>query len=968
MVAAFVKPAPCVAASAPGIDFADVQGVVRFGHGKLSEACFLLLQVADRVAAQRWLLSAPVTSALTTDPPPDTALQVAFTRHGLEALGVALEDIEGFSDEFIAGMAGEASRSRRLGDFGANDPTGWTWGGSEHDVPHLVAMVYARPGGLGTWEEEIKGAAWDAAFRVQARLATSGSVDVEPFGFTDGLSQPRLDWDQTLQRGDKDYADYTNVSALGEFLLGYPNEYGRYTHRPLIDPARDARAIDLPPAEDVPNRRDLGRNGTYLVFRQLHQDVRGFWQFLDRQTGSDPEERWRLAEAMVGRTRIGEPLVPLVHDWIEGIGPGLKDMAANHFTYAGDPHGERCPIGAHIRRANPRTGDVPPDTQSWIARLVRIFGFKRGYFSEDLIASARFHRLLRRGRAYGERLTPEAAPQREGADEERGLHFICLAANLSRQFEFVQNAWVQSTKFAGLFDETDPLLGSRTPRPGVAEISVAQPALAGLAEENDPHFGREGFTLPVPAGDVFSMPRSNGPARRITGLPQFVTVRGGAYFFLPGLRALRYIAGAPSSAPIAVPPPPAPTLGRWQPVLRTLHRGLEIGLHAERRLEPFFRPVFNRAFREPLARFLQYLINRRRPDEGLELAEERFAPDEEDSLNSIIDSFGGYIRRTYRPGTAERGGNTKTHGIVRAEVRIRYDLPEHMRRGIFAKPRTFPAYVRFSGPGPNLPEDIRDVGFVSMAMKIMDVPGPKLLDDEKRTQDMMGVCTPTFVTPNTRENAKLQIWSFRNMPVFYFLNPFDTHLLDFFMQALWNETQYNPLGARYWSCVPYLLGEGQAMMYSFAPKSEVTTDIPGVPFGRVPPNYLRDNMIATLARQDVEFDLLIQVQTDSHRMPIENASVRWPEKLSPFVPAASIYIPSQKFDSSAHDALAKTLSINPWHCIPEHRPLGNQSRARRRMYTELSRLRQYMNRTPHIEPTGDEVFVRTAASFDESST
>ena len=172
-------------------------------------------------------------------------------------------------------------------------------------------------------------------------------------------------------------------------------------------------------------------------------------------------------------------------------------------------------------------------------------------------------------------------------------------------------------------------------------------------------------------------------------------------------------------------------------------------------------------------------------------------------------------------------------------------------------------------------------------MKIMDVPGPKLLEDEQRTQDMMGVCTPTFVTPNTRENAKLQIWSFRDMPVFYFLNPFDTHLLDFFMQGLWNETQSNPLGARYWSCVPYLLGEGQAMMYSFAPRSKVITAIPGVPFGRVPPNYLRDNMIATLAQQDVEFDLLVQVQTDPHRMPIENASVRWPEKLSPFVPAAS---------------------------------------------------------------------------------
>jgi hypothetical protein len=396
-------------------------------------------------------------------------------------------------------------------------------------------------------------------------------------------------------------------------------------------------------------------------------------------------------------------------------------------------------------------------------------------------------------------------------------------------------------------------------------------------------------------------------------------------------------------------------MGRWQPVLRTLHRGLEMGLHAERRLEPFFRPAFNRAFREPLARFLQYLINRRRKDEGLGLAEERFAPDEEASLDSIIESFGGYIRRTYRPGTAERGGNTKTHGIVRAEVRIRDDLPDHIRRGIFETPRTFPAYVRFSGPGPNLPDDIRDVGFVSMAMKIMGVPGPKLLDDEKHTQDMMGVCTPTFVTPNTRENAKLQIWSFRDMPVFYFLNPLDPHLLDFFMQGLWNETQYNPLGARYWSCVPYLLGEGRAMMYSFAPRSEVITDIPGVPFGRVPPNYLRDNMVATLAQQDVEFDILVQVQTDPHRMPIENASVRWPEELSPFVPAATIHIPRQKLDTPAHEALGRTLSINPWHCLPEHRPLGNQSRARRRMYLTLSRLRQEMNRTPHAEPTGDEL-------------
>jgi deferrochelatase/peroxidase EfeB len=936
------------------VDFGDLQGLVRFGHGKLSEACFLLLEVADREAAQRWLQNAPVTSALKTDPPPATALQVAFTRAGLQELGVPEDIFLGFSEEFVAGMAAEESRSRRLGDVDANAPSKWLWGGRPDSVPHVLVMLYARKDGLEAWEEAVKGADWDAAFRVQTRLDTFEMGEIEPFGFADGLSQPQLDWRRALDPDDKEPVEYVNVVAPGEIVLGYPNEYGRYTERPLIDPNSDPRALDLPPADDAPSRRDLGRNGSYLVFRQLHQDVRGFWQFLDRQANSEPDERWRLAEAMVGRTRSGMPLVPLTQDPIEGVGPALKDVAFNHFTYADDPDGTRCPLGAHVRRANPRTGDLPAGTRGPISRLLRILGFKRTSFADDLIAPTRFHRLLRRGREYGKELSPEEA-LRPTQEEERGLHFICLVANLSRQFEFVQNAWIAGHKFAGLSDESDPLLGTRAPLPGCADAATARPAFAGLSDENDPFLASRAALPATPAANGFSIPQPGRPARRIEGLPQFVTVRGGAYFFLPGLRALRYIAGALSTAPIATPVPPAPNLGRWQAPLRALHRGLERGLHVERRLEPFFRPAFNRAFREPLARLLQYLINRKRMNEGLKLAEERVAPDEEANLQSITASFGGYMLRTYRPGLFERGGNTKTHGIVKAEVIIRDDLPEHMRRGIFATPRTFPAYVRYAGPGPNLPPDIEDVGFGSMSIKLMDVQGPKLLEDEKHTQDLLTVSTPTFVTPNTRENAKLHTWSFRDMPVFYFLNPLDPHLLDFFMQSLWNETQYNPLATRYWSCVPYLLGEGQAMMYSFLPKSKVITDIPGVPFGRVPPNYLHDNMVATLAQQDVEFDLLVQVQTDPHLMPIENASVRWPEKLSPFVPAATVHIPRQTFDTPAHAEFARRLSMNPWHCLPEHRPLGNQSRARLRMYQELSRLRQRMNQTPHAEPTGNEV-------------
>lgn len=391
-------------------------------------------------------------------------------------------------------------------------------------------------------------------------------------------------------------------------------------------------------------------------------------------------------------------------------------------------------------------------------------------------------------------------------------------------------------------------------------------------------------------------------------------------------------------------------------ILKFIHDVLIELLHVERRLEPFFRRQLNWLLREPTARVIQFFLNLQRKNEGLGLAEEKVTADEKESLDRIIDLMADQMRGHFKPGGYERGGNTKTHGILRATVTIRDDLPEHCRKGIFADNHTYKAYVRFSGPGPDVPSDIRDVGFTSMAVKLMGVPGEKLMDEEKFTQDLITICTPTFVTPNTRENAKLQYWSLIDMPLYYFLNPGDTHLLDFFMQSLWNETQYNPLGQRHWSCVPYLLGEGQAVMYSFVPKTKVYTKIEGAPFGRIPFNYLRENMVRTLDEKDVEFDLMIQLQTDPHRMPIENASVRWPERLSPFIPVATVHIPKQKFDSEAQFEFAKRLKMNPWHCLPEHRPMGNQSRARFRMYCELSEFRQRMNRTTHLEPSGNEVF------------
>jgi deferrochelatase/peroxidase EfeB len=265
---------------------------------------------------------------------------------------------------------------------------------------------------------------------------------------------------------------------MGEALLGYPNEYGFVT--------------------DYPKARELGRNGSYLVYRQLTQDVHGFWRWLRESAGEN--EAIRLAEIMVGRGIDGNPLP----------GVATSGEGQNDFTFTGDEDGIRCPIGSHIRRANPRSGDDPQGHRGFFRDIISSLGLK-GTAIHDAVASTRFHRIVRRGRPYGPTVTPQQAKRGEGAGEESGLHFICLNANLSRQFEFVQGAWLASPYFAGLSGEQDPMLGNRLPVNGGGK------------------------------SDDFAYVDGAGCPRLLSGLPQFVTVKGGAYFFLPGLRGLEMI-------------------------------------------------------------------------------------------------------------------------------------------------------------------------------------------------------------------------------------------------------------------------------------------------------------------------------------------------------------------------------------------------------------------------------------------
>lgn len=460
-----------------GLERDDVQGLLASGYGHLREARFLLLAINDPALAAAWLggLAGELTTARAKSC--GTAVNVALSTSGLAKLGLP-PALGRFSDRFLEGMTAP-HRSRALGDVGGDAPEHWRWGEPTTTPVDLLLLLYAEDAGsLSRLEQRLTGA--DDGLEPVQRLDTHWS-EREHFGFRDGIAQPLV---EGLREGPAD-----DTIKAGEFVLGYRNEHDQVSGRPLVSRSADPNGIL--PTDAVSGDADLGRNGSYLVLRQLRQDVRGFWTFLDDATvgadgHSDPDARVRLAAQIVGRWPDGEPLV-LAPD-----GPREPPHPANEFRYHHlDPDGLRCPLGAHIRRSHPRDMLDPAPG------------------SERSIAIDKLHRLLRRGRTYGSPVAPDAALNGGAEDEdERGLHFICLCANIARQFEFVQHTWLNNPKFNGLYDDADPLVG---------------PA---------------GRSLTVQAHPLH---------RRVADLPSFVGVRGGAYFFLPGVRGVRYLASLAAS-------------------------------------------------------------------------------------------------------------------------------------------------------------------------------------------------------------------------------------------------------------------------------------------------------------------------------------------------------------------------------------------------------------------------------------
>jgi Dyp-type peroxidase family len=411
------------------------------------------LSFSDSAGARAWLSAIKDTvhsaAAMRATVDKDKRwVTVAFTWKGLRALGLDEVSLSSFPEEFKQGMP---ARAEMLGDTGVNAPGHWVGGLTSPDL-HAIAILFARdePERLRCVDEHDKLVAACKGVKVLSVLDLNASPPFnyahDHFGYRDRLSQPVIEGS-----GEEPTPGSGAPLKAGEFILGYPDEFG-------------VTAVN-------PQPKMLARNGSYMAYRRLEEHVGKFREFL-RQHGDTPEEQELIAAKLMGRWRSGAPLV---------LSPDKDDPALaadmqrnNDFNYGEmDPHGYAVPLGSHARRMNPR----------------------------DTAANINRRRMIRRGATYGPAL-PDGAPD-DGV--ERGIAAFVICGSLIRQFEFAQNVWANDRNFHELGNERDPVIGSQD---GTFEFKIPKRPIR----------------------------------KKITGLPAFTTVKGGAYFFLPGLKALGYLA------------------------------------------------------------------------------------------------------------------------------------------------------------------------------------------------------------------------------------------------------------------------------------------------------------------------------------------------------------------------------------------------------------------------------------------
>ncbi|MDM0022167.1 Dyp-type peroxidase [Variovorax saccharolyticus] len=450
----------------------DVQAMLASGFSRLASSQFWLLTLVpgEEAAARAWLRKVrkyveSASKVLSTPPSASTfteTVAIAFSFSGLVQLGMVEEADHPFPTPFRTGM-GHRLRERLLRDTARNS---WIWddiGDDGRQAVHVLVMQW--------WDSALPHLPTMTAPRhndgFKVRVVTgpphyfSGTKMKEPFGFRDGVSQPMVRGlsERVAKAAGPIPVDPKFVADRmvepGEFLLGYRNEYDQLSYVPDL--------VGWSPLASSRKEHRFGFNGSYLAVRQIFQDVGAFRQIDAGCPVVSAYGKPKWSERLMGRYENGAPL-----SW-QGPAHPSSDLEADAFRYrVEDADGFGCPRGAHIRRVNPR------DAQ--------------GHDVESGIRTSKLHRLLRRGRPYGDPYLGQ------------GIFFIACNADLERQFEFIHQRWIRNPRFAKFEDQDDPILG------GSRAFSAAG----------------------TPIGESIK-------------LSSFTTTLGGGYFLLPGLRALDFI-------------------------------------------------------------------------------------------------------------------------------------------------------------------------------------------------------------------------------------------------------------------------------------------------------------------------------------------------------------------------------------------------------------------------------------------
>lgn len=441
----------------------DVQGLILRSYGMDSAALFLL-RVENPLAARQLLGRLPVTTGALWNEKPAFCVNVALTFDGLAALGVPPASLGSFPQDFVSGAF---RRCAEVGDLGSCSAENWDYGLGQAGL-HALVLLFAQTAEIRDSQTPLLRQSWLADGACSEIVMLPGDVlpgSQAHFGYRDGFSQPTID----CGLGNP-FPDKQPMAPTGEFLLGYPSQFEQFTY-------------------PVPAPDELGRNGSFMVLRILEQDCAAFDALI-----SQSEQRYGiagelLAAKLVGRWRNGTPLS--VSPDSDAPAPPLSAAEMNQYDYAptdsnpeayNDRRGLRCPIGSHMRRANPRGATIAGN-------------------------SGARHRIVRRGVPYG----PPYDPSNPNDGIKRGLLGLFIGVSIKDQFEFLMSEWINGSSFApGIYGTTDPILGN------------------SFESENK-----------------FVIPRENAPPLVLSNFPRLVTTRGSAYTFLPSITALRFIGNLP---------------------------------------------------------------------------------------------------------------------------------------------------------------------------------------------------------------------------------------------------------------------------------------------------------------------------------------------------------------------------------------------------------------------------------------